>query len=160
MHNHEHKVNIKVKPIEGLCIDACLAQSELWRRRPKQEGGDMSSLATRAAAATCFGWGFGMATSGNLHGETRSGVRRPTPEKDVVAWRRPTRRGGGDERWSEALNGFNGDRCGDVWWPSGWRHPTSGSGASLNATDKWAILNSFSKLNLNAEIWIPHGKYS
>jgi hypothetical protein len=26
MHNHEHKVNIKVKPIEGLCIGACLAQ--------------------------------------------------------------------------------------------------------------------------------------
>jgi hypothetical protein len=24
MHNHEHKVNIKVKPTEGLCIGACL----------------------------------------------------------------------------------------------------------------------------------------
>jgi hypothetical protein len=26
MHNHEHEVNIKVKPIEGLCISAHLAQ--------------------------------------------------------------------------------------------------------------------------------------
>jgi hypothetical protein len=24
MHNHEHKVNIKVKRMEGLCIGACL----------------------------------------------------------------------------------------------------------------------------------------
>jgi hypothetical protein len=28
MHNHEHKVNIKVKPIEELCIGACLAQEQ------------------------------------------------------------------------------------------------------------------------------------
>jgi hypothetical protein len=29
MHNHEHEVNIKVKPIEGLCIGACLAKKML-----------------------------------------------------------------------------------------------------------------------------------
>jgi hypothetical protein len=28
MHNHVHKVNIKVKHMEGLCIGACLVQEK------------------------------------------------------------------------------------------------------------------------------------
>jgi hypothetical protein len=28
MHSHEHKVNSKVKPVEGLCISSCLAQKK------------------------------------------------------------------------------------------------------------------------------------
>jgi hypothetical protein len=51
---------------------------------PKQEGSDVSSASTRAAVATCFSWGSGTATSGDLHRETRSGVRRLTPEMGVV----------------------------------------------------------------------------
>jgi hypothetical protein len=45
-----------------------------WRRSlPKQEGGDTSSSATRAATATCFSWGSGTATSGDLHGGMKEG---------------------------------------------------------------------------------------
>jgi hypothetical protein len=45
------------------------------RRRslPKQEGGSVSSLATRVAMVTCFSWGFGTATSIDLHGGTKEG---------------------------------------------------------------------------------------
>jgi hypothetical protein len=44
---------------------------------------------------------------GDLHRQTRSGVRRPTLEMDVVARRWPTHRDGGSEWRSEALGGFN-----------------------------------------------------
>jgi hypothetical protein len=40
----------------------------------------------------------------------------------------------------------------DGWWPSGRHHLTSGPNISLSATDRWAALNSFSKLNFNNEI--------
>jgi hypothetical protein len=38
MHNHEHKINIKVKPIKGLCIGACLCSKEMLASLKLHEG--------------------------------------------------------------------------------------------------------------------------
>jgi hypothetical protein len=51
-----------------------------------------------------------------------------------------------------------GGRRRDGWRPGGRRRLTSGPGVGLSATDRWATLQLFSNLKINAKIKLSTGK--